>query len=80
GRASRDNPKREENKMETEFLKWAKKEGLLIEPEDGSVIDLALKRIRRQIEDRLRKQKRLILPVAKILGIKVTPWYEKGGL
>ena len=66
--------------MEKEFLKWAEKKGLLIEPEDGSIIDKALGKVRRRIEHRLRKDKRLILPVAKILGIKLIPWYERGGL
>ncbi len=64
--------------MEKEFLRWAKSEGLYIRPDDGTVIDKALKRTRRRIEDLLRKDKRLILPVAKVLGLKLTPWYREG--
>lgn len=64
--------------MEKRFSDSAKKEGLLINPEEGSILDEALGKIRRRIEDKLRKDKRLILPVAELLGIKRGP-SKKGG-
>lgn len=42
------------------------------------LIDEALGKIRRRIEDKLRKDKRLILPTAEFLGIKKGP-SKKGG-
>ena len=64
--------------MEDNFSDQAKKEGQLINPEEGSIMDEALGKIRRRIEDRLRKDKKLILPVAEFLGIEKGP-SKKGG-
>lgn len=59
---------------EIKFLDRAKKERLFPKPEDSSKQkergDLDLRKIRRRIEDRLRKDEKVILPVAQFLGVK----------
>jgi hypothetical protein len=63
--------------MEKTFSDCEKKEGLLISPEEASIMDEALGKIRRRIEDKLRKDKGLILPTAEFLGVKRGP-FKKG--
>ena len=67
-----------ESVMEKKVSDCEKKEGLLISPEEAAIMDEALGKIRRRIEDKLRKDKGLILPTAGFLGINKGP-FKKGG-
>ena len=59
---------------ELKFLDWAKKEGLFPKSEDPSKPKeqghLDVKKIRRRIEDRLRNDEKVILPIAQFLGVR----------
>jgi hypothetical protein len=58
---------------ELEVYKWAVERGLFPKPESipgpSEYDDIYLRKLRRLVEDQLRKDKTLILPVAQLLGV-----------
>ena len=58
---------------EFEFYKWAVARGLFPKPESipgpNEYDDSRLRKLRRLVEEQLRKNKNLILPVAQLLGV-----------